>query len=478
MTALGATLAVLLWAAPAPARAPRPRPPKVPTFEQAYQRERASLLSERKALKKQLEALTQANAAKQRTLEADVRALTQQVAARRKSAISLEGRLTAARERLTAQSDQSDQVEANLDVAIHSLRKLGIRVPEAMTVERRLELIFTQAIDALGRFGTVHVRPGKFFGPDNVEVAGRIVHIGRVAALGVAGDVGGVLVRVPNGGLKVSNPAARSEAKTLASGGRLTTTPIHLLSPSGKPTRLHHKPGFWDQLRAGGIIAWIIVGLALFALLIILERVVVLLWASNRAERLFGALRQALATGRIDEAQAVVRRRGALARVLQRMLAQREADREHLDEVAAEAVLQETPRLERLLPVLGVAAAVAPLLGLLGTVTGMISTFRVITEHGTGDPRLLSGGISEALITTEFGLAVAIPVLLIHTVLLRWSDRIADQMQSYAMALINLLKAPDFGEGASAQSTETGQEETNVKHETQSDAEESHAPVG
>ena len=81
---------------------------------------------------------------------------------------------------------------------------------------------------------------------------------------------------------------------------------------------------------------------------------------------------------------------------------------------------------------LSLAAAVAPLLGLLGTVTGMIGTFSVITEHGTGDPRLLSGGISEALITTQFGLAIAVSALLLQAFLRRWArahlERVEDEV--------------------------------------------------
>ena len=88
---------------------------------------------------------------------------------------------------------------------------------------------------------------------------------------------------------------------------------------------------------------------------------------------------------------------------------------------------------------LAVLGAVAPLLGLLGTITGMIETFRVITVHGAGDPRLMSGGISEALVTTEIGLGVAIPVLLVHTWLKRRADHVIGDMEEQAMHLVNTI---------------------------------------
>jgi biopolymer transport protein ExbB len=92
---------------------------------------------------------------------------------------------------------------------------------------------------------------------------------------------------------------------------------------------------------------------------------------------------------------------------------------------------------------LAVLGAVAPLLGLLGTVTGMIETFRIITVHGTGDPKLMSGGISEALVTTELGLAVAIPVMLLHTVLSRRVDHVIGDMEKQAVHMTNILLAEE-----------------------------------
>ena len=82
-----------------------------------------------------------------------------------------------------------------------------------------------------------------------------------------------------------------------------------------------------------------------------------------------------------------------------------------------EAILRETPSIERGLITLAILAAVTPMLGLLGTVSGMIETFQSFTLFGTGDPKLMSGGISQALVTTELGLAVAIPIFNFHSAL-------------------------------------------------------------
>ncbi|WOO42711.1 MotA/TolQ/ExbB proton channel family protein [Rubellicoccus peritrichatus] len=114
-------------------------------------------------------------------------------------------------------------------------------------------------------------------------------------------------------------------------------------------------------------------------------------------------------------------------------------DKELLEEVLYEHMLRLQPKLERFLPLIAVTAATSPLLGLLGTVTGMINTFNLITVFGTGDARSLSSGISEALITTEFGLIVAIPALIIHALLQRRSQGIIANMEKMAVAFQNGL---------------------------------------
>jgi biopolymer transport protein ExbB len=100
------------------------------------------------------------------------------------------------------------------------------------------------------------------------------------------------------------------------------------------------------------------------------------------------------------------------------------------------ALLAEAPRLERGLGLLAALGAVAPLLGLLGTVTGMIATFETIAVHGTGNPRLLSGGIGIALITTQAGLLIAVPVLLAHALIGRVIERRLLSLEGMAVALL------------------------------------------
>lgn len=108
-----------------------------------------------------------------------------------------------------------------------------------------------------------------------------------------------------------------------------------------------------------------------------------------------------------------------------------------IEEVMYETVMEARLKLNSLLPFIAISASSAPLLGLLGTVTGIINTFKLITVFGSGDVKMLSGGISEALITTKFGLIVAIPSLLIHAYLSRRTRGVIDEMEKAAVAFIN-----------------------------------------
>ncbi|MBX3744601.1 MAG: MotA/TolQ/ExbB proton channel family protein [Verrucomicrobiae bacterium] len=150
-----------------------------------------------------------------------------------------------------------------------------------------------------------------------------------------------------------------------------------------------------------------------------------------------------LKAGNRDQAMAKARGvAGPVGRMIERAIGHVDEPKEYIEEVMYEEMLQTKPRMEKWLPFIALSAAAAPLLGLLGTVTGMINTFNMITVFGTGDPKTLAGGISEALITTEFGLIVAIPSLLLHSVLSRKVKAVLGSMEQTTVAFINGLEQP------------------------------------
>jgi biopolymer transport protein ExbB len=172
----------------------------------------------------------------------------------------------------------------------------------------------------------------------------------------------------------------------------------------------------------------------------IVNRLIVLQRESANAQQIFDRAISVQENSDWEEASGALRSsRTALAKVIAAGIENRAGGIEKIEEAMHSKALAEAGRLERFLPSIAVLATVSPLLGLLGTVTGMITTFNTIAAYGSSDPRLLSGGISEALITTEAGLIIAIPVMLIHSLLSSRVDRITEEMEKAIARTVNIF---------------------------------------
>lgn len=159
----------------------------------------------------------------------------------------------------------------------------------------------------------------------------------------------------------------------------------------------------------------------LIGLLIVLERLFTLM-----------ALRKKMSS----QAKSSTPGNNPLGRIMAVYLANKDDDVENLELKLDEAVLKETPRIERGITIIKVFAAVAPLMGLLGTVTGMIETFQSITLYGTGDPKIMAGGISSALITTVLGIVAALPLILSHAFVSGISKGLVHMLEEQSTGLI------------------------------------------
>jgi len=190
--------------------------------------------------------------------------------------------------------------------------------------------------------------------------------------------------------------------------------------------QLQRQPTLWDRLQQGGLVGWVIVALGVLGLLLAIWRMLHL----ARVGRGVSAQLHDLSAPRDDN---------PLGRVIGVLGPQPQlADLETLELKLDEAILQETPPLEKGQSLLKLLCAVAPLLGLLGTVTGMIVTFQAITQGGGGDSRLMADGISQALVTTVLGLVVAIPLLFLHSLLASRSKSLIQLLEQQSAGLIAL----------------------------------------
>ncbi|REJ69746.1 MAG: energy transducer TonB [Proteobacteria bacterium] len=181
-------------------------------------------------------------------------------------------------------------------------------------------------------------------------------------------------------------------------------------------------PTLEERWHQGGYVGYAITAVGVFAFLLAIVRVIMLTMMG-------AAVNSQLKSGEAKD-------NNPLGRVLLVSQENPNIDTETLELKMAEAVLRETPKLEAGLTLLKIIAAVAPLMGLLGTVTGMIITFQAITIFGAGDPKAMAGGISSALITTVLGLLVAIPTVLLHTVVNGRAQKIIHILNEQATGIV------------------------------------------
>lgn len=196
--------------------------------------------------------------------------------------------------------------------------------------------------------------------------------------------------------------------------------------------QLQRQPGLWDRLQQGGLVGWVIIALGVLGLLLAAWRMAYLARVGRKINRQLDDIGQPRNDNPLGRVIGVLGPNPKLG------------DLETLELKLDEAILQEAPPLERDLPLLKLLSAVAPLLGLLGTVTGMIVTFQAITQSGGGDSRLMADGISQALVTTVEGLVVAIPLLFLHALLSSRSKALIQilEQQSAGLVALHLSGAP------------------------------------
>jgi biopolymer transport protein ExbB len=251
--------------------------------------------------------------------------------------------------------------------------------------------------------------------------------IARTGAFNLAGPVGYLqydpsTTRVSELQRQPEQSRYTNSAKDLAAAQESPVTFGIDVTRGGILALLVESPTIKDRINQGGIVGYCIIGLGIIGLLIAIVRFIGL---SNDSRKVAAQLKR-------DSASTD----NPLGRVLAAYESNRSADTETIELKLSEAALKEMPRLTKGLLFIKVISVVAPLMGLLGTVTGMIKTFQVITLYGAGDPKMMAGGISQALMTTVLGLVVAIPMVLLHTIVSGQSRKVINILQSQSAGLV------------------------------------------
>ncbi len=312
--------------------------------------------------------------------------------------------------------------------------------PSLANIMKMTELMF----DEIERNGKISITKQKYVDASGRETEGEVIRIGAFNALYRNDNKIGYLeyagAKQAFHELTVAPPTAMTkEAKKFV---KNDSQGLFLDLSGGSAFRqLTDMPGWYDQLKSGGALMYPLVAVGLLALILMTERLQVLVKEGKTTEALADKVTSSLQNKNWNEALRLCReKKGSLAQVIEAGIGHRHERAEVLESVLQEAIQSTLPRLERSMSALQILGMVAPLLGLLGTVTGMIATFQMITLYGTGDPKIMSGGISEALITTQYGLIVAIPIILIHGYFQGRIDRIIGMLEEKGIMLVNAVK--------------------------------------
>lgn len=459
-----------------PAKPALAQPGQIDRLELAYKKEFAFLEAEKTALAERLKTVERDNKKAKRRAQG-------QLAVSQKTVLSLGMRADKMGETLRTlerDAEQAAEGQSNLEGLVQavdrSLTPFAITLPEAGDEAVKIAAGFGHIDALLAERGGVRSAPGQFFLADGKAVDGTLVRLGDIAVFGVSATAAGALTPAGGGKFKLDlakdgAPRGEETARALAKGESPASMSLFLFESAEKNFEARPEKTALQIVQSGGAIAWVIVGIGAFALLLVTARFIALLIAAGGAGKgLIARVEGAVVAGDTRAALDACRgARGGTARVFEGVVlgildaehndaqrsglqptdAQRSGvQRDVMENLVAERLVGEERRLDRFGAPILIIAAVAPLLGLLGTVTGMISTFDVITEFGTGNPKLLSGGISEALITTELGLIVAIPALMLGNLLSGWAGTLKSRLEERALHLMNVarvgrLDAPD-----------------------------------
>jgi len=204
-----------------------------------------------------------------------------------------------------------------------------------------------------------------------------------------------------------------------------------------------------DFIVKGGPILWIIMGLGVITAAIIIERLLYFKRIATDEEKLYARVRDCIEKGHYDEALAICDQNMSPFSALMRAgIENRNKSEELQKEFLKDAAALESPRLEGWISALGTISNIAPLLGLLGTVTGTMKAFGVLGQFGAvSDPSVLALGVSEALITTVGGIVAAVPAVIFYNYLVGRVNRIMIKLENQVNLLLSMIN-PDLGEKA------------------------------
>lgn len=412
-------------------------------LETAYKREYAFLEAQKRELTERLRTYQSTATREEQALSGKISALERNSVDRSTKIDQLTAQFSEMERREASVTERSDALETTYLQAEATLKDHGIEIPASVVEAKnndqaKVDYLFKQAFSLLHDLGVTKTKSGKFFLENGKQVQGTLLLLGNIAAYGFSDDGSGTLAPAGGGEFKIWKNTGAESAGALSKNLQPDTLQLYLFESRTTAVEEKRDQTLLEHVDSGGPIGWVIVILGVIGGIFILIRMYLLRANSSNTKQFADKIMHQLAEGNLDVAKkSCENNSSAIGRVLLYTLRHLKDDRDHMEGIVYEAILQESGPLDRLGPAILVIASVAPLLGLLGTVTGMIETFDSITQFGTSDPRLLSEGIAIALVTTELGLVVAIPTLLLGSLLSTWARNIKREMEHSALRIVN-----------------------------------------
>ncbi len=296
--------------------------------------------------------------------------------------------------------------QSNELVSLGEIEHVWFQLLQEMTEQGKIKQFQANVVDNSGQSQeTTVTRVGIF----NAVAGGKFLHYDSVTGL--------------------SELPRQPQSRFLAQATELENSRTGVVNFSMDPTQgqllsaMVDSPTLIERVHQGGVVGYIIIVMGLVGLCIALVKIVLLNLTDIKVKKQTSQLNK-------------VNINNPLGRVIQVYEKHAGSDLESIELRLGEAIMKETPRLNAWLMAVKIIAVVAPLMGLLGTVTGMIQTFQAITLFGAGDPKLMAGGISQALVTTVLGLCVAIPMVLLHTAGSSRAKRIQEVLEEQSTGMI------------------------------------------
>lgn len=297
--------------------------------------------------------------------------------------------------------------QSNRLASLDEIERLWFELQREMTETGKVSTFTANVVNAIGeenqqevtRIGAFNVvSEGKYL--EFIPETGRLVELQRQPASRYTGRIGD-LTNATSGQFPIGLDPTRGQLLGL----------------------LVQSPDLMERIAQGKTVGYVIIALGIVGVLIAIWRVLLLSAVGAKVNKQIKNINQPNVNN-------------PLGRVLKIAQETKSNDIETIELKLGEAILRETPAFNAMLPLLKIISVVAPLLGLLGTVTGMIVTFQAITLYGAGDPKLMAGGISTALVTTVLGLVVAIPTVFLHTLVSSRARRLTQILQEEAAGML------------------------------------------